>query len=94
VSKALVLEPDSPDIQSHRFLTGPAPSSLLGTVLPLDLPARIDNVRGSFDSEIRKLIENMQKTTEEVKGQCDRKVEVLKSEASKAKQELVAFRAF
>lgn len=71
VAKALVLESDLPlDLQplSKRFLDSPTklPSSLLGTVLPLDLSARLDNLRHAYDEEVRKVVGLMHQREEEL----------------------------
>lgn len=66
----------------------------MGTVLPLDFEARLESVRTSFDLEVRKLFEHIHRREGEMRDQGERKLEVMKAEAQKAKQELIAFRAY
>jgi hypothetical protein len=58
------------------------------------LAAHLDTTRASFDLELRKLMEHVSRRESELRDQSDRKLELVKAEAHKAKQELIAYRAY
>jgi hydroxymethylpyrimidine pyrophosphatase-like HAD family hydrolase len=87
-SKSLLLEEDHSFLQeqlTRKFFESPAIqiSELLNTNSPFK--TAIEAMKNDFDGELRKMMEHIAKKNESIVESYERKLEVLKKEASKSK---------
>ncbi len=88
VTKAVVVDEESQfstlNADTKPFLQ----SALYQNYLPSDLLQRIEAVKSDFNSQVKKLIEHFVKARGEAEVHTERKIELLKADVVKGKNEL------
>ncbi|CDW82540.1 UNKNOWN [Stylonychia lemnae] len=95
MTKGIVLEEENSFIQdslSKKFLESLQVKDYHFTQLPREFMQRVDSIKNEFDSQIRKLIDHFNHQREEISIQNDRKIELLKQESNKYKNEVQSIR--
>ena len=90
MTKSIILEEDSSFVQdslSKKFTESLTKKDYHFTQIPKEFLVRLDTVKLDYDKEIKKIVDHFGEQKEEIASNNERKIDLLKQECNKYKNE-------